>query len=346
MWSSRNEADGCQVRFERCEIIRRDEETTHLAPITIEAPRRLDLDVGSIEISDCIVRDTLVRQPVALVASPMTRLRKMTGSLTIQSPSGEEIYTLDAAQLEKWFSSQGLVARISKMVFDWKKTSPVATNIARADEETIFRLRGETAWLVWGQANRPIELVARTGPVGRHTPATGTMTVTTADGQTATRAPEIEDEELVYRLRPRKTGPHRFHWQGNSKTTIRLVRRSSPAAILGESQGVDLIRPNGTLCFCIPAGVKRFAVQIEGQGIAETVNAVIRDAAGHVAKQQDNIGAPHVFVLERKDVTSAEIWSIRLGPASEGVLEDVSIQVLGVPPIFAATPSEVFTAKE
>jgi hypothetical protein len=105
---------------------------------------------------------------------------------------------------------------------------------------------------------------------------------------------------------------------------------------------VNLIRPAGTLYFLIPAGVKRFALQIEGQGTAETVKAVVRDASGRVAEQEDNIGAPHVFILGRDRVTLAEIWSVTFDRASQGVLEDVSIQMLGVPPIFGATPSEVF----
>ncbi|MFC1760900.1 right-handed parallel beta-helix repeat-containing protein [Planctomycetota bacterium] len=102
-----NEADGCRVCFERCEVIRRDEKATELAPITIEAPQRPDLDAGNIEISDCIIRDTLVRQPLALIASPTTRLRNLTGSLTVESPQGKHFYTLDSAQLEEWFPTQG-----------------------------------------------------------------------------------------------------------------------------------------------------------------------------------------------------------------------------------------------
>jgi hypothetical protein len=337
-----NEADGCRVRLERCEIIRRDEEVTGLAPITIEAPRRLDLDVGNIEISDCIIRDMLIRQPLALVASPVTGLRNLTGSLTVESPTGEHFYTLEAAQLDEWFPAQGLVAQIPRMAFEWNETELAVTEVSAGDKGTTFRLRGEAALLVWGEADRSIELVARVEPVGHHTPSVGVMNLTTPDGQTTKLTPKVEDKQLVYRLTPRKTGPHRLHWQGDSKTTIRLVQWSAPAAILGGPLGMNLIRPAGTLYFPIPAGVKRFALQIEGQGTAETVKAVVRDASGHVADQEDNIAAPHVFVLERDKVTLAEIWSVTFDRASEGVLEDVSIQTLGVPPIFGATPSEVF----
>jgi hypothetical protein len=205
-----NEADGCRVRFEGCEVIRRDEKVTRLAPITIEAPQRLDLDVGNIEISDCIIRDTLSRQPLALIASPITRLRNLSGSLTVQSPDGERFYTLDAEQLDEWFPSQGLVARIPRMAFDWKRTELIDTDVSDADRGATFRLRREARLLVWGEADRPIKLVARVEPMGRHTPSTGVMNLTTAGGETTKLIPKVEDEQLVYRLTPRKTGPHRL----------------------------------------------------------------------------------------------------------------------------------------
>lgn len=338
-----NEADGCRVSFERCEIVRRDEEATKLAPITIEAPRRLDLDVGNIAISECIIRDTLIRRPLALIASPMSKLRNLKGSLTVESPNGKHIYTLNAVQLEEWFPSQGLIARIPRMPFDWRKTKPAAANGAISEGGTTFRLRGEATLLVWGEAARPIELVAKIEPVGRHTPSEGAMKLTAPSGDTIKLTPKTEDEHLVYRFTPNKTGPHRLHWQGDTKTTIRSVQPSTPIAILGESLGINLIRPQGTLYFFVPTGIERFALQVAGQGAAETVKAVIRDASGRVVDSQDKIAAPHVFVLERDKSETADIWSVTLGKAAEGVLEDVSIQTLGVPPLFSATPKGVLS---
>jgi hypothetical protein len=337
-----NEADGCEIRFERCEIVRHDEKVSRLAPITIEAPRRPDLDVGNIEINNCTIRDTLVRKPLALIASPMTRVRNLTGSLTVNSPNGENSYTLDAAQLNEWFPSQGLVARIPRFTFDWKKTSLAGTDVSAADKGTNFRLRGEAEWLVWGKADRPIELVARLEPVGQHKPSVGVMNLTTPAGVETKLNPKVEDKQFSFSFMPRVTGPHRLHWQGDSKTTIRPIRCSAAAAILGESLGVNLIRPVGTLYFLVPVAVKRFALQITGQGTAETVKAIVRDASGRIVDQEDNINTPHVFILTRNAVAQRAIWSVTFDRASKGVLEDVSIQTLGVPPVFGTTPGEVF----
>jgi hypothetical protein len=266
----------------------------------------------------------------------------VTGSLKVESPSGEHFYTLDAAQLDEWFTSRGLVARISRFAFDWKKIRLAVTDVSAANKGTTFRLRGEATWLVWGEVDHPIEFLARLEPVGRYTPSTGVMSLTTPDGETTKLNPKVDGEQHMYCLTLRNTGPHRLHWQGDSKTTIRLVRRSAPVASLGGPLGINLIQPAGTLYFPVPADVKRFALQITGQGTAETVKAIVRDASGRVVNQEDNISTPHVFIMERNKAALMEIWSVTLDRASKGVLEDVSIQTLGVPPIFSTIPSEVF----
>ena len=192
----------------------------------------------------------------------MARPRNLSGSLTVESPDGERSYKLDAAQLAKWFPTQGLVAQIPQFVLDWQKTKTHATNAFAAAKAESFRLRREAALLVWGEAGRPVELVAQIEPVGRHNPSAGVMTVTTPEGETTEIRPKVE--------------------------------------------------------------------------------ATIRDATGRTVDQRDNIAAPHVFALERDSTTATEIWSISFQRAGEGVLEDVSIQTLGVPPVFGATPRDVF----
>jgi hypothetical protein len=220
---------------------------------------------------------------------------------------------------------------------------PAVTEGAAVEKGTTFRLRGEATLLVWGEAAQPIELFATLESVGRHPTSEGTMKLTTLSGETTKLTPKTRDEHSVYRFTPKKTGPHRLHWQGDSKTTIRLVQPSTPIAMLGEPLGLNLIQPQGTLYFFIPASIESFALQVAGQGAAETVKAVIRDASGRIVDQQDNIAAPHVFVLERDKIATAEIWSVTLSKAGEGVLEDVSIQTLGVPPLFSATPNDVLS---
>lgn len=337
-----NEADGCKIRFERCEIIRQDEPDSRVAPITITAPRQLDLAAGNVEFDECLVRDTLDRQPIALHASPMAGLRNVSGSLTVESPKGKKSYTLDDEQLAKWFPSQGQIARIPQFDFDWRKAKLVKAEAVAGKAGATFRLRREAALLVWAEANKPVELAAKLEPVGQHTPKPVSIDVTSASGKTITVKPQLEDKAVVYTFTPQETGPYRVHWQGDMKETFRPVRCTTPLAILAESLGAGFIRPIGTLYFAVPAGVGRLAVVVSGSGTAETVKASVRDASGKTIEEKDNIAAPHVFVLERDETRATEIWSLVLARATEGVMEDVSVQVVGAPPVLAAKAEDLF----
>jgi hypothetical protein len=337
-----NEADGCRVRFERCEIIRRDGPDSKIAPITIVAPQRLDLDAGNVEIVDCTIRDSLDRQPVALSASPMTGLRNVSGSLTVESPNGKTAYALDDEQLARWFPAQGLVARIPRLEFDWRKARPASVDASGPKDSATFRLRREAAMLVWGRADQLIELTVKMEPVGRFTPKPGPIDITSPGGKTTKLMPKAEEAQADYTFTPQETGPHRLHWQGAGGETLRPIRCTAAIAILGETLGANFIRPIGTLYFAVPAGVSRWAVVVGGAGTAETVKATVRNAKGDIVAEQDNIAAPHVFVLERDKTAVAEIWSLTLDKAAEGVMEDVSVQAVGIPPVFAATPVDLF----
>ena len=113
-------------------------------------------------------------------------------------------------------------------------------------------------------------------------------------------------------------------------------------ALLGEPMGINMIRPMGALYFPVPAGVERFALQVAGAGTAETVRATVCDQAGRVAAKMDNIALPHVFLLRAGSQEGTEIWSVAFAKASAGVMEDVSIQTLGVPPVFSTTAESAF----
>jgi hypothetical protein len=142
------------------------------------------------------------------------------------------------------------------------------------------------------------------------------------------------DGRLHYTFTPAVTAPHRLQWRGDSRETFRPIDCSVPIAVLADLSGASLIRPMGTLRFPVPAGVERFALLVTGAGTAETVKATVRDASDRVVEMQDDIAAPHVFVLERERAAADETWSLTLGKASQGVLEDVLIQAAGIPPVF------------
>lgn len=67
-----NEADGCRIRFDNCELIQQRNAEVHLSPISIVAPRQMDIDAGNIALDDFRIRDAVTRQPIFIAASPLT----------------------------------------------------------------------------------------------------------------------------------------------------------------------------------------------------------------------------------------------------------------------------------
>lgn len=329
-----NEADGCRIELQRCEISR-PVSTNRLAPITIEAPRRLEFDAGNVHLRECTIKDGVARRPLQIVASPMTALRNITGTIDYESPEGITRFTIDDSLLQSWFPDHGKVAKVLPYDFAWQRAEPLSCPRLKNSGSFLPKIRGAATMLVWGTAGQEWKLSVRMAPVGRHTALPGKVTVTTSDGRTARLSPTGDNGEFVYRFSPKQTGPSRLDWQGDSNTTLQPTACSASLAILDQSAGLRMIKPSGTLFFTVPKGVERFAVVITGQGTGETVRATLRDERGNLRDTQDNIGPPHVFLAERESADHAVLWSLSLEEASEGYFEDVTVQSLGISGVFA-----------
>jgi hypothetical protein len=338
-----NEADGCRIRFSDCEIVRPAGQTASPAPVIIEAPRQMDIDAGNITLDDLRIRDAVSRKPVLIAASPLTRLRHISGRLRYESPTGIESITLDDKQLAEWFPDHQRAMEIPRYHFDWSNAVPISGTPPPDRDLPPFRLRRFATMITSGKAGRPLELLAKVTELGRRKAPPGTMTLTTSDGDSLVLEPKVRDDHLTYTFTPNTTGPIRLDWHGGARDTICLVRCSSPIALSAEAKGLRLFKPTGTLHFAFPSGREQCAILVSGFGTLETVRATIRNAAGEQVGHRDNIGLPHVFILERSDSGTDEIWSLDLRKASEGVLEDVSVQSLGIAPLFS--PSGLFKAR-
>jgi hypothetical protein len=336
-----NEGDGCRMRFVECTVIRQDVNDLSTAPITILAPRRPDLTTGNIELARCVVRDALDRRPISLSASPLIGLENLSGSLDVVSPAGERSYTLDAAQLQQWFPDQGRIARVPRWDFDWRTCQSVtAGGVSFVDGRGSVRLRQRASLIVWAEAHQPLKLEVIMEPVGRYTAGPGQLQLTAPTGEPQRLPPQVAAGRVAYEFTPRQDGPHRLDWTGSSHETLRPVRCSRPLAILSELSGTSLIHPVGTLQFRVPAAVTRWAIVVGGAGPGERVTATIRDAAGNTVASQENIAATHLFMLQRQPSTDDQIWSITFARPSEGVLEDVSLYCVGIPPLLSISAGQ------
>ncbi len=342
-----NQADGALLRWERCEIIRHDPGNTRAAPIMIESPGGSDAQTGNIEFRDCLVRDSLVRNPIVLIASPLSGLPKIVGSLRCISPMGERLYVLTPQQLAEWFPEQGVLSGIAPYDFRWQQAQLVAAEqVPAGDGQSVesadMTVRGEAEFLMWATAGAEVQCECQVGAVVAAKPIQSIMTVSDCDGETLVLDPVQQSDHLAYRFTPTITGVHQLQWRGNSNTTLRL-NCSHPWAWVSTARGLHLFRSTGTLYCVVPAGIERFAILLSGEGTEETVRATVRTASDEVAAEEDVIGLTHPFVLQREAGDTTEIWSLVLEKASTGVLEDVTIHVVGIPPTLTTSRSRVFT---
>lgn len=96
----------------------------------------------------------------------------------------------------------------------------------------------------------------------------------------------------------------------------------------------------GTFYFYVPAGTRDFYLDVAGMG-GEKVKVTLFDAAGNVVHEQDPVSLSSSFVVTRPANAPAEIWSVKTEKAEGFYLEDHSIDVFGIPPIFATDPDSL-----
>lgn len=96
----------------------------------------------------------------------------------------------------------------------------------------------------------------------------------------------------------------------------------------------------GTFYFYVPAGTREFYLDAAGMG-GEKVKVTLFDATGNVVQEQDPVSLSSAFVVTRPAHAPAEIWSVRTSKAEGFYLEDFSLDLFGIPPIFATDPESL-----
>jgi len=84
------------------------------------------------------------------------------------------------------------------------------------------------------------------------------------------------------------------------------------------------------LHFILPKTESGFAVLVTGMGM-ERVKATLRNENGVVVAEKDNIERTEPLIVDQP-AARASRWSLELAAPSEGVLEDVLLDLRGVPP--------------
>jgi hypothetical protein len=341
-----NVADRCKLLFDDCTILRpevpSDEETN--PAITIEGPRAFDQDAGNITFEDCVIEGSLPGElPLEYSGSALSKLRNLSGRLIHRTGESETVWTLNARFLSRLAPNQEEIREIPPFQLHRRQLKPREEFSDEPSFGMPFRLRGRAQWFLWGEKGKEVKITAEFEPVGKASARIGTFEVATSDQEThALKPKKISDSEANYTFVPHRTGPCRMEWRESSSTTVRISSCNAPFACRAATRGMHLFRPQGRLYFAVPGSVKRFAVQVIGAGSQERVHARLLDETGRLVEEKKDIAAPYVFLVDRREISDRpEIWSLSLQKPSRGILEDVTIQVLGIPDLFAASPESL-----
>ena len=142
--------------------------------------------------------------------------------------------------------------------------------------------------------------------------------------------------ETPYAFTPEETGAYKVVLDPGSNTT-RVYSISHRVCEYSDSGSIHFLSTAGQFFFWVPAGVKEFGVKVSGDNVAERVKASLLDPTGKLLEEQDSIAQTHQFVVERRDASVGEGWSIKLERPSQGVLEDYHVQLQGVAQVLSST---------
>jgi hypothetical protein len=209
----------------------------------------------------------------------------------------------------------------------------------KVDYPTVH-LRGENLLFVAGRAGQPVEVVLQNQPVARYqsllawelrSPAMQKVdsgTIPHGEAGTIAFTPEADG---VYLL-------------GASAGSCAYSVASSTAPVgLYAGEGLSLIYGVDRLYFKVPAGTEQFTLSVRSAG-AETVRVDVYDPDGNqAATGQTTLQSSQTEIPVPVGGQAGKVWSLALGKADAGVLEDSTITLdPKLIPTLSLSPEQVF----
>lgn len=327
--------DGLALRFQRCRIVGAAVDHPDRAPIQLRSLASDQEDVGNIAFNDCVIVDPIDRRPISLHdASGGRRLEGVTGSLVVERADKREKIELDQALMDSWFPFQ---ARRRFPPYPGRNGpfEPVAAAASQTNKWPCnVRQRNRAEWLVWAEAGDEVAFSVRVQPVGKAALEAAPLSWIGPSGK-ETKLGAVNGA-LDAGFRAVETGAHRLVCDPGSQT-VAIPESNRRVAMFAPGSRFHLLGYSGVLYFYVPANTEAFAARVSGEGPGERVKATLLDPAGNVVEQRDDIEG-HQFLVERPGEPVGAVWSLRLERPSKGVLEDVYVELQGLPPTFATSP--------
>ncbi|NUQ62632.1 MAG: hypothetical protein HUU20_09095 [Pirellulales bacterium] len=215
----------------------------------------------------------------------------------------------------------------------------VAPEKAGATDYTPVRVRHENLVLLACKAQRPVEVELKASQIGPSPPLL-VWEVRNPALETIASLKTPQSQAATVKFTPDRDGV--FLLGASAGGAAWWIARSNVPVGLYAGQPLHTIFGAKRLYFHVPAGLKQFTLSVAGSG-GETVRLNVfapdgRQAASAQTTQQSQVDL-NVPVADASDA----VWSLELGRADTGVLEDSTIRLdPKLPPVLSLVPEEVF----
>lgn len=332
---------GASVVFTNCEIINAAAAQPAISPITFASRAPNGQRIGGLRFVDLRVLESLERPPLSYHdGAGGVGVGEITGKLTIVRDGHSTMHQLTPALLGKWAPASNLKDFKPYSIHGASYEPALREEAAPKSEAANIRQRGLSEWLLWGDAGEHLSFRVNIRPVGKGESKPASVTLRSPSGET-TKLPEAAaGRETAFEFTAKERGAYRIECDPRNWTaTVRAPGHR--LSLVAAGANFHFLSTTGRFYFWIPPGIHDFGINVSGEDIGESVKATLRDPAGKIVAEQDNIAQVHQFVGSTQDAAAGEIWSIQLAKPSGGTMEDYFVRLLGVPPVLATSPESL-----
>ncbi len=330
-----NPPSGLDIRFEEVTIINPSVDEPAMSPIQFLNRTDSEQPVGGVTFTNVRLQDAVDRNPMGYLDSAGgLPLEAITGTLIAVHGDTEEHLTLTPELLDRWMPVEA-IKRIPRLPLDLSGLQPHDDTVPKNGYGFGFaKLRRNGEFALYATAGDEVRLVMHYWPVGSNSGKDVPVIVTAPTGKTAHRVEiPIGSESDVHFTAP-ETGVYRISANPDINR-LALTQSSHPVNIIAEGAPLRLIHAGGSYFFWVPAGTTEFAVRVTGEGSGEAIRAALINPEGEVVEEVDNLVALHQFAMTQPEDSPGAPWTIRLSKPSTRPWEDHSVDLRGVPPLFA-----------
>lgn len=337
---------GMRILFDQCTFSNLATDSKEDAPIAITSTYGEGESIGGIELRDCVVNDPIDRRPIRYEDKNSLRLIDVTGTLVVQRGDKAEKIQLTQELTDTWFPWTVDLRKYTSVSLEGATLVPLEKGAANRFPAFPGWLRGWANFAITADAaSQDLHFQIDSRRIGNPDEIPPIQVeVHAPDGEVSPLINAVVGTPSQYHFTAKKPGTYRIQINGGSHA-VACSSETDRVNALATGRGFRTIGIFGPASFVVPAGTKSFLLRVAGGGGRELVHAIIRDSTGTVVAEQDNIGEPYQFPLQRKNADQTEVWTVELTTPSEGLIEDCLILMNGIPPILAPNAEGILVPK-